>query len=108
MYPIKIGFVFVLQGKLAKYSGLPPAKIQRSNFMSKIDKKHPKPYEINIPNSDWMRLGFVRVKCAKYLGRPPAKMKKKQLHKQNQLKRLQNPMKSMSTMQIGFVFGHFG
>ena len=42
----------MFQGKFAKYPGHPPRKMQKSNFMSQIQKKLPKPYEIHVPNSN--------------------------------------------------------
>jgi hypothetical protein len=43
--------------------GLPPAKMQQRNFISKIQKKPPTPYEIHVPNSDLIFWDFSREIC---------------------------------------------
>ena len=80
MYRIEIGFCFILGGKFAKYPRLLPHKMLKGNSISNMPKKSPKPYEIHVPNSDWISLDFSRI--AKYPGLPLQKCKK-QVHKQN-------------------------
>ena len=62
MYPIQI----------VQYPA-PPAKMQKNNFMSKIPKKHQKPYEIHVSNLDWICFWTVRKNL---LSTPHANMQK--------------------------------
>ena len=50
----RFDFWGLFKGNLLSTLGLPPAKMQQRNFISKIPPKTPKPKEINVPNSDWI------------------------------------------------------
>ena len=71
-------------GKLAKYPGRSPAKMQKMYFISKVLKENPKPFEIHVRNSRLdVFLVFSEENC-QVTWVPPLKTKlKKQFHKQN-------------------------
>ena len=53
-------FCFIFRGKFAKYPGRPPpARMQKINFISKIPRKPPKPYEIHVPNPFFLFFYFL-------------------------------------------------
>ena len=48
--------------------------MQKSNFVSRIPKRTPKPYEIHVFNSDWISFLFFGGNLLSTLGLPPAKI----------------------------------
>ena len=64
MYPIQIGMFFgVFKENLPSNLPPTPAKMQKSNVISKIPKKPPTPYEINVPNLDLIFLDVSGENC---------------------------------------------
>ena len=62
-YLIFLPFWRFFKGNLLSTLGPPPAKMQQRNFISKIPKKPPKPYEIHVPNSDQIFGDFSKEIC---------------------------------------------
>ena len=59
----RLDFWGLFKGNLLSTLGLPPAKMQQHNFISKILKQLPKPYEIHVPNPDWIVEDYSREIC---------------------------------------------
>jgi hypothetical protein len=59
----RLDFLGLFKGNLLSTLGLPPAKMQQRNSISKIPKKLPKPHEIHVPNSDLIFGDFSKEMC---------------------------------------------
>ena len=88
------------RGQFAKYPA-PPLHKCKKQIINKVQKMRPKPDEIYVPNSDCICFLIIRWNLLSTLC-PPCKNETKSR------RGLQNLMKSMYPIQIGFCFWLFG
>ena len=81
------------QWRFAKYPGPPSCKNATTQFHKQNPVKPQKPYEIHVPNSDWIVGNCSRRSLLSSLGLPPAKM-----HQRNFIS--QRPNKPTPTYDI--------